>query len=173
MIPNKISNILEDIYTGDTWNDIVINLLSPNENMKFELLSEIAISFYSTKEKVEKAHREGWLKYYFVTACSNQIKSNTSRFHKNCRMTLASELEYNPKHIVDDELQTKIDLENSIERLNIAKEKVKFSWLESEIFKLYFDDNMSLRKVASELGLSHVFIWQKVNKIKDKINKKL
>lgn len=80
---------------------------------------------------------------------------------------------YIPEDVIDDGLKNKMDVEDKLVAIKNAKQEAKLTWLESEIFKYYFEDNLSLRKVASKLGISHIYVWQKLNKIKEKIIKKI
>ena len=129
---------------GTIYDEIICNIISPNFHQKDELISELAISFLGkNKPKVNKALKENWFDYYFITAVKNQVHSSTSSFHKNCRRTLNYSLnnDYTIDDIdaisnTDDDLKEKELIEIRYEALNDILDEIRCSWFEKEIFKL-------------------------------------
>jgi hypothetical protein len=165
----NIRQLLEEIATkGSIYDEIMDNLLTPNLHLKPELLSELSISFLENEKKVNEVIKQNYFLYYFIRACSNNIKSNTSPFHKNVR-------------IKDNMFIDNIDLED-LSDIELKKEKEeKFLLIDKNYTKIpktyfqdllwskYFIEGKTHREIGKELEISHCLSFHEIRKIKEEL----
>ncbi len=177
----EIQSILIEITTkGSLYDDIINKMISPNYHQKNELISELTISFYSNEKKILEVIKQGNFKYYFVMMVKNQIHSSTSSFHKNVRQTIT--YTKNNDYTLDDYgdfTEDKRDIEYkelNEYQMNLIQEvrtNTKMSWFESEMMRLYYDENMSYRKIEAEYGIDHCLIFQTIKSVKIRLKKQI
>lgn len=174
-----INKIVEEICKeGTIWSEIIDNILQPNNHLKNELLSEVCLYYLENKEKIESVWAEGYFKYYFINTIKNQIRSNTSSFHKNIRInkfeTIDGEIEVEYDEDKDG-IEYKIELENKLKKINNTLKKIKISWFERQMYIEYYVNNKTYRQIEEEYDLDHVLVWKTVTKVikqvKEHINK--
>lgn len=160
---------------GTVYDEIIDNMITPNFHQKPELISEIAISFLSNEEKVNKALKGGYFNYYFIRVVKNQVHSKTSPFHKNCRKTNTQAIPVDEIDIEDeqDDLSYKMLNEAQNDILNDVLEGTKTTWFEAEIFRLYFDEGLTYRAIEAETGIDHSLCWVTIKKLKQRIKKQI
>jgi RNA polymerase sigma factor (sigma-70 family) len=172
---HTITTILQEICTkGSEFDQVIDNIIAPNYHQKPELISELAISFYSNEKSVLNSIQNNYFKYFFIRTIKNQVHSNTSPFHKNCRMDVASSLSDNYDEKYDeDELNIKIETEEKMDIIEKALDKTKVTGFEAEIFKLYYYKDYTYRKIEKETGVDHVLAYVTVKKVLNKVKKQI
>lgn len=163
---------------GTIFDQFIDNIIAPNYEQKPELISELAVSFLSNEESVNKAIRGNYFQYYFINAVKNQVHSKTSSFHKNVRRTreqFSEPLGTWALSIPDDEqeLRDKELIEEKYNMLNEILEDTNVSWFEKEIYDLYFNKNYTYRQIEAETNIDHCLAWVTVDKIKKRIKKQI
>ncbi len=178
----SINKILEEICKPGSIYDIILEKnLSTNNHLKPELISELAISFLEKPEEIIKSYKEGWFRYKFSRAVTNQIQSKTSPFHRQVRMTLNDRLKSDKSpiewldNILVDETYEQSELADYVEYINQKKRKAiaetKMTWYESEIVKMYFEQGYSTRQIEKIDGIDHVSVWKTIKAYKNKVKK--
>lgn len=172
---HTVTTILEEICKkGSEFDEIINNIIAPNYHQKNELISELALSFYGNEVSVTKAIKNNYFKYFFIRSVKNQIHSSTSSFHKNCRMSVGSDLNDNFDHIDDSfDYNRKVLIEERYEAVQEALTKVKVTFFESEIFKLYYYKDYTYRQIEKECDIDHVLAFITIRKVVEKIKKQL
>ncbi|CAA6810305.1 MAG: Unknown protein [uncultured Sulfurovum sp.] len=178
---DNLDKALTEMVTPNTilYDAINKNLGSYNLHKRDELISEIAISLCSNRKKINKIIEKKEFLYYFLMILRNQIKSSTSSFHKNCRETITSNFNVVDKSFEtidvsnEDEIEYNQMVEGKRELVKIARESVKVSWFDAEIFKLYFDEGMTYREIEGECGIDHCLAWHSVKSTKKKLIKRI
>ncbi len=169
----KIDEILREIITeGTIWDEIIENIIHPNSHLKPELISEIALGYMENKEKIEDVWEKGYFKYYFINTVRNQIRSNTSSFHKNIRIT-----DYNTfddgldimDDSNDDDILQKIEKESKIGTVKNILNTLPISWFEHQMFIEYYFNNRTYRNIEEEYTLDHVLVWKTVKKVREMV----
>lgn len=172
-IEMTVNEILEEISTeGTIWDEIIENIIHPNSHLKPELISEISIGYLENKEKIEEAWNKGYFKYYFINTVRNQIRSNTSSFHKNIRITDYTSLD-DTYDIMDesseDDILQKMELEVKFGRVKNILSQLPISWFEQQMFIEYYINDRTYRNIEEEYTLDHVLVWKTVKKVRDMI----
>lgn len=169
-----IENILREVYTkGSIYDEIVDNILYPKLDQKGELLSEISLYYLENKEKIERVYEEGYFKYYFINTVKNQVRSKTSSFHKNIRITNDIDISDISDIIDDSDIENKIIFEEKWDVVCNLKNNSGLTWFESQMLREYYDNNKTYRKIEEEYGLDHVLVFKTVKKGITKIQKNL
>lgn len=151
---------------GTEYDEILNNILGYQHiDKKNELISEISISYLENREKMNDIIQKGYFKYYFITTVKNQVKSSTSSFYKNVRIRdFDNHEEF--EDIKDDwDFQYKQEQEEKWEVTNDIRKKTKMTYFESEMIRLYYDENMTYREIAEEYELNHTLIFQTVKDV--------
>lgn len=172
---HTITTILELICEkGSDFDEIINNIIAPNYHQKNELISELAISFYGNEKSVLNSIQNNYFKYFFIRSVKNQIHSSTSSFHKNCRMSIGSDLNDNFDPIDDSfDYNRKVLIEERFEAVQEAITKVKVTFFESEIFKMYYYKNYTYRQIEKECNIDHVLAFITIRKVVEKIKKQI
>jgi RNA polymerase sigma factor (sigma-70 family) len=100
--------------------------------------------------------------------CLEKESINEAYFYLTLR-SLAMDLHRKQKQIIKvsiDEVNIQTEIEQQNEILDIVKD---FHWFDKEVFFLYYDNKMSMRKIAEETGISLATIFQTITKCKLKI----
>ncbi len=157
----KITQILEEIAdVNSEWSAIMDNIISPNYEMKPELLSEVAMHIYNNRANVKKALDGGWFRFFFISMCSQQIKSSRSSFHINCRQTLDSRHNHNFDKICQEmesgfsireheEIKQEQSRKTQLIKLAMDKAAPNCEWVECEMARLHLIEGLSFRKIES------------------------
>lgn len=100
--------------------------------------------------------------------CLEKESINEAYFYLTLR-SLAMDLHRKQKQIIKvsiDEVNIQTEIEQQNEILDIVKD---FHWFDKEVFFLYYDNKMSMRKISEETGISLSTIFQTITKCKLKI----
>ena len=169
----KIDEILKEIITeGTIWDEIIENIIHPNSHLKPELISEISLGYMENKEKIEDVWEKGYFKYYFINTVRNQIRSNTSSFHKNIRITDYKtfddgfELEDENN---DEDILKKMETEVRIDVVKNVLNEIPITWFERQMFVEYYMNNRTYRNIEEEYTLDHVLVWKTVKKVREMV----
>jgi hypothetical protein len=175
-----INKILSEIaQPGNIYSEIMDNMLYPNLELKNELISELAISFHKNKKKVVKSYEEGWFKYLFISAVKNQIHSKSSPFHLNVRQRISDKFgtyDFNLDMVEIEDVSTIGDKkikEDMMQFIYLARENVKMTWFESEMVRLYYDENMTFRAIEKLYGIDHCVVFKTIKDFKKKMSEEL
>lgn len=171
---NQIETIINEIYReGSEYDEIVKNILYPNIELKAELLSEIFITWLEKPEKIIDIYNQGYLKYYFVMAVKNQVKSSTSSFHKNIRKTnnlniddVSYDLEWCDGK---DDIEVAIDNYNKLQVLKQGLNNLDINFFDRVMFEEYYYQNKSYRKIGKEYKIHYGVVFNSVKKTIDKL----
>ncbi len=179
----NINKILEEICKPNSIYDVILSKqLGAEAHLKSELISELAVSFLNNKKEVIKSYEEGWFRYKFSRAVTNQIQSKTSPFHRQVRMTLNDRLaQTKPIEWMDDNLIDETEFENELEEYKEhivqkkleAIESTKMTWYESEIVKMHFEQGYSTRQIEKLDGIDHVSVWKTIKAYQKKVKNNL
>lgn len=172
---HTISTILQEICkTGSEFDEIINTIIRPNYHQKPELISELAVSYFSNEENVIKAIRNNYFKYFFIRSVKNQVHSSTSSFHKNCRKSIGADLSDNFDEIdAMDDIMRKELIEEKYNIIKDALDKVRVTYFQSEIFKMYYFKNYTYRQIEKECNIDHVLAYLTVKKVVEKIKKQI
>jgi hypothetical protein len=169
----SIDDILREIVTeGTIWDEIIENIIHPNSHLKPELISEISLGYLENKEKIEDVWEKGYFKYYFINTVRNQIRSNTSSFHKNIRITDYKTFDEGldiMDESTDDDILHKIEKETKIGTVKNILNRLPISWFEHQMFIEYYFNNRTYRNIEEEYTLDHVLVWKTVKKVREMV----
>lgn len=158
---------------GSVYDQIIDTIIAPNYHYKEELISELAISFLGNKKSVDKALKGGYFNYYFIRTVKNQVHSSTSPFHFNVRQTSNQGLEASwlADELEDDQedLQYKMMIEEQQDILDQVLDEIKVTYFEGEMFRMYYKDGLSFRKIEKLTGTDHVTVHSTVSNIRNRI----
>ena len=169
----NIRQVLEQIATkGSIYDEVMDNLLSPNTHLKPELISELAISFLENEKKVNEVIEANYFLYYFIRAVSNNIKSNTSPFHKNVRIK--------DKMFIDNidledltDIEIKLEKEEKYKLIDRNYVKIKKTHFQDILWTQYFVEGKTHRQIGKELQISHCLSFHEIRKIKEELLEKI
>jgi hypothetical protein len=168
---------------GSMWDLIINNIIAKGESklsdgtikLKRALVSEIAISYLERKNKINSMIGKPDFKYYFIQTVINQVKSSSSPLYKNYRKTLADsgeEFDFTALDIPDEnDRDKKIDFELKINDIKNKLLKIKISWFEGQMFKLYYEDGLTYRQIEKEWGINFLTAYSAVKRVKEKLIK--
>ena len=160
---------------GSIYDEILDKYLFKNTTQKHELLSILTVSFANNKEKIVRAFNSGWFKYLFASAVKNQVASSTSRFHNDVRLSLGQKFQSKRDDIIYNQLSgaNSIEdlkaIEDKLEIVNEAKDKVIESWYESEMVRLYFEEDLTYREIEELYDIDHVSVFLTIKAYKKKL----
>ncbi len=100
--------------------------------------------------------------------CFDKLAINEAYFFMTLR-SLSFDLLRKQKRIKKvsiDEVEIKTEIEQQNEVLNLVDD---FHWFDKQIFYLYYDNKMSMRKIAEETGISLKTIFNTITKCNNKI----
>ena len=136
------------------------------------MISEIAVSYLENREKINLIISQGWFLYYFIRTIKNQIASQTSPFHKNCRIKENLPID-NLIIIDDDDLEQKKEIEELYKLIDRTYTKIPKTFFQEFIWHEYFTLNKTHRQIGLENNISHVLSFHEIKKIKDTIKKNI
>lgn len=167
-----LNSFLESLLDKDgEYYQIMLNI-TQNEDLIPPLVSEISLSYLENKEKIENIILQGYIKYFFIRTVLNQIKSNTSPFHKNNRTTKDEFPDF--ISIEDtDEIEDKEDIELKYLQIDYAYTRVTKSYFQEYIFNEYFYKEKTYREIAEEMDISHSLVFVNLKKILEEMRKKI
>ena len=169
----NIRQVLEQIATkGSIYDEVMDNLLSPNTHLKPELISELAISFLENEKKVNEVIEANYFLYYFIRACSNNIKSSTSPFHKNVRI---KDNIYIDNIDIEDltDIEIKLEKEEKYKLIDRNYVKIKKTHFQDILWTQYFVEGKTHRQIGKELQISHCLSFHEIRKIKEELLEKI
>jgi hypothetical protein len=171
----NINDFLNELCRkGSIWNDIIDNIIGGDGKLKSALISEIALSYLERKKNIEPLLGKPEFKYYFIQTVINQVKSNTSPLYKNYKKTLSTseEFDFTALDIKDEnDIDEKIDFEFKLNDLKSKLLKIKISWFEGQMFKLYYEDGLTYRQIEKEWGINFLTAYSAVKRVKEKLIK--
>lgn len=172
-----VEEILKELYNKNSeYNQIIDKLIAPHFHYKDDLLQEISLSYLSNKKKVQKAIDEGYFKYYFIMTVKNNVHSSTSPFHKNIRLNNKIQIEQDVQveDIVDEYgLEYKIEMDEKYKQAQYLRKNVKMNYFESEMMRLYFDENKTYRAIAEEYDINHTLVFITIKNVLERIKKQI
>jgi hypothetical protein len=157
---------------GSIWNDIIDNIIGNDPSLKRALISEIALNFLEKREKIELLLNEQHFKYYFIQTVMNQVRSNTSPLYKNYKKSLSGgeEFDFSAYEKIDEnDIEEKIDKEKKLKDIEEGLLKIKISWFEGQMFKLYFKDGLTYRQIEKDWGINFLTAYSAVKRVKEKL----
>lgn len=165
----NINQILEEICKkGSIYDEIIDNILGYGHEHKRELISEIAISYLESPEKIENIYKEGYFKYYFIQTISNQVKSNKSPFYKNTRVMINEiPTTFDVEDDLEETIREKKVIDSRIDQIENSYKEMKKSWFTGTIWDEYFYKDKSFRDIEKKYGIDHVLAWKEVKKVKE------
>lgn len=159
-----LNQFLESLLDKNSeYYQIMLNIVQ-NEDLIPPLVSEISISYLENRDKIESIIEQGYIKYFFIRTILNQIKSNTSPFHKNNRIT-KDEFPSNVNIIDEDTTEEKENLELQYLLIDYSYVRVPKTYFGEYIFTQYFHHNRTYRDIAEEMGISHSLVFVNLKKI--------
>jgi len=162
-----INEIIEEIYyEKGEYMKIVIKY---SYEKRYEILSELCLSFLERAKAIEAIYTAGYFLYYFSNVVKYQVKSSTSSFHKNCRIKEQISADSMIDIIDDNEIRQ----EDKINIISDALSSVKTSYFDAQMFKHYYFDNMTYRQIEAEFGVDHCLVYHSIKKTLKKIKKQI
>lgn len=172
-----VEEALEQMYNKNSeYSQIIDKLIAPHFHYKNDLLGEIAISYLTNKEKVQKAIDNNYFKYYFIMTVKNQVHSSTSLFHKNIRLSdkIQAEEDIQLEDVIDQHsLEYKIEMDDRYNITQQLKNNTKMTYFESEMMRLYFDEEKTYRAIAEEYGINHTLIFKTIQNVVYRLKKQI
>ncbi len=165
-------HILEDKF----YDDVLLTYLK-NKEERNEFRQELwLILLEMPRHKLIGYYDTKCLKYIYIGIINNQIKSNTSPWHRKFRNEKQGKLftEYNEtKDLREDDINSTKEIKKKDEikikyiedKLNELELKDPYLKRDITIFKMHFYDKMSYRKIAKKTNISLVSIWKYVNNV--------
>jgi RNA polymerase sigma factor (sigma-70 family) len=141
---------------------------------KNELISEIAIYYLQNSKKIEDVYNKGYFKYYFIMTVKNQFRSTTSSFYKNVRINDNNKVDetFQLEELEDEYgLEYQNDMDEKWEQSIELRKTIKMNYFESEMMRLYFDENMTYRAIAKEYGINHTLVFKTIKNVLERIKK--
>lgn len=133
-----------------------------------DLYQEVLLILLEKPTKLIQAWESKWLRYYFVNICQKQFYSGTSPFYKKYK---SQRVEYaeniHTDELDDTDIEWKQHQETKWELIRTAKKQVKLTWLENHVATMYWDEDMSMAKIAERTGTSTGYIFNVIHKILD------
>jgi DNA-directed RNA polymerase specialized sigma subunit len=167
-----LNEFLESLFDKNgEYYQIMLNI-TQNEEIIPELVSEISISYLENRENIENVIKQGYIKYFFIRTILNQLKSNTSPFHKNCR--IKDNIYSLELSIVDENTIEEKELkELQFLQIDYAYSRVSKTYFQDFIFQEYFTKQKTFRQIAEEMGISHSLVFVNLKKILGDMRKKI
>tara|TARA_R110000765_G_C18843496_1_gene598225 strand:+ start:437 stop:883 length:447 start_codon:yes stop_codon:yes gene_type:complete len=120
-------------------------------------------------------YNKGEFKYFFIRMVINQTKSVSSQFYKATKLLVDttnftplqydddSEIQHNFLILDDYELELE-QREELITAMSEARNLVLTDWFSSEMFKMYYDENMTYREIGKYAGVDYNTVYYYVSK---------
>jgi len=177
-IQDKIEQVTREVFKpGSIYDEIIDNILSYNVHLKNPLLSEIGMYICENKKKIAKMVDEKYFKYWFINFVRIQATKRNASLYANERLTISKqfgteEFDFNMyEKEEDDDITIKELLEERWDMLKVAREEVKVSWFDAEMFRLYYDEKKTYRAIEEEYNINHVLVFNSVKKVREKLKK--
>ncbi len=157
------NQIIEELFVGKNFNNC-ISKMEPDhlqEDLKMEVISIVC---EWPNEKVIELHKKKELEFYVVRVVLNQIKSNTSHFHKKYRKTYTP-IE-NSNLIVVHKCQDEPIDERMIreEAEDLALDEInRLYWYDAEMIRLYLKLG-SFRAIEEHTGIPFISCYKNIKK---------
>lgn len=177
MTKNDIINL---IYTGREYNDILKKLCSSKPHFIDDLKQDLIIEFMNKDEELlQHLLEENKLLNYWSRSIKLNISSVTSRFYYKYRKTIIEENELNYYHCVEEEEEEfdiidKFDVYNYVLRNNILDFSDMFIF--NAYYKLRIDKingdlkkSISMASIANMLNVNNQIIVKRIDIIKYKL----
>ncbi|MCP4761445.1 MAG: hypothetical protein GY870_06660 [archaeon] len=106
----------------------------------------------------------------------NNVHSSTSPFHKNIRLNNKVQVEQDVQveEIIDEYgMEYKLEMDEKYEQAKQLRKNVKMNYFESEMMRLYFDENMTYRAIAEEYDINHTLVFLTVQNVLERIKKQI
>ena len=174
--------IIIQIYKEKDLKEMCLYMASVSQNIS-SLFSEDVYHYAIEKllemddKKLKRLYNCGVLKYYFFGIAKKSTTSKSSPFFIKNGFKEIDEKRYEYSNINDKEEKIEkyniyTDVENLCNNLTDCKKK---NYIFSTIFKLYFENKLSIRKIAKATGFSsskvNSYLQQLKKIIKQKIDK--
>lgn len=169
--------LMIDMATPGGFYYSIIDNITGNKKHTRGLISEIALSYLERRSVITQKLKEKDFRYYFVRTVMNQYKSSTSSFYfnnvkTNVDLDYTEYLSIPDEDEIDDKIREEVRLtwlENVIE----GRSDVKMSWFENQMFRLYYIEGMTYRKIQEEWGINFLTAYNTVKELKEKIKKEV
>lgn len=126
---SEINSIITELYEAEWLNKLIekFTTIHHREDLKQDLFVEL----YNQEEKVIRAHKDGWLRYFIVRVIKNWTVSSTSPFYKKYKDLVISADNLN---IRDEDKNDDNDKYEKI--LHIVE--TKLDWFQKELFYMRY-----------------------------------
>lgn len=165
--------IIDHILIDPFYEEVLCKYLA-NKSERNEFRQELWIILLEMPEiKLIQYYNTKCLKYIYIGIINNQIKSNTSAWHRNFRKNKTQEYFDNIYDSVDEFdniLEIKTENENKLDYisemlLDIEKKDPKML-RDVTLFKMYFYEKMSYRHIEKLTKIGYVNVFYYVQNIK-------
>ena len=173
--------ILTDIANDKEWKQTCKNIVRSQQLFDYqtntevdsnyladELYSEFLLSISELNEdKLINLYIKNELRYYLIRIILNQYKSNSSRYFRQIKKKYTKIIDYAVflGHM-DNQETILTDLSNNwLEFLN--KKIETLHWYDKTIFKMYIDDNLSMKKIADKIGIPESSIKSTIKSVRN------
>jgi len=146
--------------------------------MAADIMQELALYLLEKpEEKIKQIYNRGELKYYVISMIQNMAFSPTSQFQRKFfkdriyMSDLTNNYNYNIQK-ADEENKVTIQEQKEIvynrakASLEAAELSDKKKYIYNSIFNLYFNSNLSIRKIAKLTHISYISIFKYLKEIK-------
>jgi RNA polymerase sigma factor (sigma-70 family) len=169
---NCATYIVQHIFQPkNIYDELINNILGgKNAHLKSALISELATYFLENPDKIITAWNSNYFKYYFVRVITNTVNSNTSPFYKR---EIIKDTNYYDAFDENDFEDIPNEKDLMYKKIDLALKRVKVSWFESEIFKLYYQKGLSYREIEKECNIDHVYAYKTTKKVLDLVKEEI
>jgi len=125
-----------------------------------DLLQFVIVELYKCNQKsINEIIKKKHLTFYIARIMINQAHSSTSRFY-HIRFGLMQI----PSILEDTEILEKELIEEKLEWIDLKLKDCY--WFDTEVFKLYYEENHSLNSMAKATGINRNTLFKSINSVK-------
>lgn len=176
MTAKTINVIIQEVFDEKgQYHQIMENILYSAGKGRYlnELVSVLAEYFLMNEKKIIKTYKSDYFRYWWARVVMNQVNSNTSQFYRENFVQINEIGDIHIEEEEENEIEEKQKQEEKYLQIEKAMKNLKVNWFDSEIFKLYYKENLSLRQIEKETGIDHCLAYISINKTRNQIKQTL
>jgi DNA-directed RNA polymerase specialized sigma24 family protein len=134
-----------------------------------DLLQFVIVELYKCNQKsINEIIKKKHLTFYIARIMINQAHSSTSRFYYKYKKYYKHHIRFGlmqiPSILEDTEILEKELIEEKLEWIDLKLKDCY--WFDTEVFKLYYEENHSLNSMAKATGINRNTLFKSINSVK-------
>lgn len=120
-------------------------------------------------DKIKKLYNDDELGKFIIGIINNQLKSNTSSFHKMYRKSSIIDYYSYDKVNVSDDIRT--DYIKKINYTNLIDKVKNLHPYHATLFMLKYVDGLTIKQISEKLHIKYTTVYASIRKTEDKLKK--